>query len=232
MYNLDDITVLIVNYRTPDLIKCCVESFRAYYPQVKMLLIDNGSFDASRDTIINMGDQYNQINILLNQKNRYHGPALDQGLKACNTHFTLTLDTDTKTLKGGFLEQMLTFFSDPEMYTVGRLTSMDLFGYETHPLTPLSFSYVHPSCMLIRRDIYLDLKPFIHHGSPAILNMRHAGRAGYKLCDFPVEKYLQHTGRGTCGRYGYGLGRKHTVEYLLHSMLKRFYPSEEPTSGL
>ena len=75
--------------------------------------------------------------------------------------------------------------------------------------------------MLLRRETYLKLKPFFHHGSPGIRNMRQAARAGYILQDFPVQEYLIHQGRGTCSRHGYGLGWKHTVEYLLHSALSK-----------
>ena len=198
MYSLDDITVLIVNYRTPDLIRRCVESLRTYYPEIKMLLIDNGSFDASREYIKRMDEQHEQVTGILNVDNRFHGPALDQGLRACFTPLALTLDSDTETIRGGFLEQMSVYFYAPEIYAVGQLITMDWFGYETHSRTPLAFQYVHPSCMLVRRAVYLRLKPFIHHGSPAIHNMRHARRAGYHLMDYPVGEYLQHTGRGTC----------------------------------
>jgi glycosyltransferase involved in cell wall biosynthesis len=226
MYCLDDITVIIVNYRTLDLTTRCVESLREHYPTVKVILIDNGSLDPSREYIRRMAANHQEIAGLLNPGNRFHGPALDQGLRACQTQLALTLDSDTEVIKGGFLEGMAAACADPEVYAVGRRVYMDWFGYETSAHTPLAFPSIHPSCMLLRRAIYLRLRPFIHHGSPGIRNMRQAWRAGYRLLDFPVHEYVIHKGRGTCSQYGYGLGLQHTIENLLHNALRRFYPLE------
>ena len=223
---MDDITVLIVNYRTLDLTRRCVESLRTVYPEIRMTLIDNGSHDPSRAFIREMAADHAQIDCILNDRNRFHGPALDQGLKACRTPLALTLDSDTEVIKGGFLEEMTAFFTEPQTYAAGQRAYMDPFGYETSANTPLAFAYIHPSCMMLRIDAYLKLRPFIHHGSPAIRNMRHAVRAGYRLRDYPIHTYVTHAGRGTCSRYGYGLGLRHTIEHLMHSALSRFYPSD------
>jgi glycosyltransferase involved in cell wall biosynthesis len=224
MFCLDDITVLIVNYRTLELTSRCIESLRAFYPAVRLLLIDNGSQDASTAYIQRLAAEHEATTCLLNPKNHYHGPALDQGLRACHSALAFCLDSDTEVVQGGFLEGMTAAFADPQVYAAGKRVYMDWFGYETNPGTPLAFAYVRPSGILLRRTIYLSLKPFIHHGSPGIRNMRHAQRLGYRLQDYPIQAYLVHLGRGTCSRWGYGLGRKHTIEYLLHRALSKFYP--------
>ena len=220
---LDDITVLVINYRTLELTQHCVESFRTYYPQVKVILIDNGSFDDSRNYIQELAESQTHIFSLLNPRNIFHGPAIHKGIQTCQTPLVMTLDSDVQVMRGGFLEDMAGTFEQPGIYAIGKLVHMDMFGYETTQDTLLTFEYIHPSCMLVRREVYLKLNPFFHHGSPGIRNMRHAIRSGYKLVDFPIEKYIQHNGRGTCSRYGYGLGMRHTIEYLLHNVLKALY---------
>ena len=223
MFNLDDITVIIVNYRTLDLTSLCVESLLEFYPTVKLLLIDNGSGDTSSEYIQRIADKHPGIRCQINLNNRYHGPALDQGLHACRSRLALILDSDIIMNKAGLLEGMTSVIEDAEIYAVGRCVDMDWFGYETEAQLPLTFPYIHPACMLLRRDIYLKLKPFIHHGSPGIRNMRQAWRAGYELVDFSIQEYLTHEGRGTCSRYGYSLGVKHNIEFLLHNALCRLY---------
>ena len=78
--------------------------------------------------------------------------------------------------------------------------------------------------MCNKREKYMRLRPFIHHGSPGIKNLKEAQRRGYRLANFPIYDFIHHEGRGTCSRYGYNLGIKHTLEYLLRNALRRIYP--------
>jgi len=213
---LDEISVIVINHRTIEHSRQCVESFRLFYPTVKMILIDNGSDDNSCEYISSTYARDPYTTILLNESNLFHGPAMDQGIKTCSTRFVFTLDSDCEIKKSGFLELTVESFSDPNIYAVGKLVRMDPFGYEIDRPSKFCFPYIHPRHMLLDRHKYLQLKPFIHHGSPCIQNMRHAIRKGYILRDFPIGDYIYHKGRGTCSQYGYGLGLRHTLENILH----------------
>jgi len=46
-----DVTAIIPNYRTRDLIQIAVESLLKFYPTLPMIVIDNGSQDASTEYI-------------------------------------------------------------------------------------------------------------------------------------------------------------------------------------
>jgi hypothetical protein len=72
--------------------------------------------------------------------------------------------------------------------------------------------------MLLRRRTYLTLPPFRRHGAPCLHNMRAAVAAGLRLAHVPVEEYVQHEGRGTAGRYGYGLGWKGKLNHVLNRL--------------
>ena len=219
-----DITALIINYRTPDLTRRCLESLLNFYPDVRALLVDNGSDDDSRKYIAGVSASHANISCILNQTNRYHGPALDQGVRRCSTGLVLTLDSDCQILRAGFLEQMCNSFEqESDLYAIGKIVQMDPFGYETANGGRFHFSYIRPSCMLLSRNIYLKLHPFIHHGSPGIRNMRDALKHGYRLQDFSIDSYILHIGRGTCSRYGYGLGMRHKIENVLHRVFARFW---------
>jgi GT2 family glycosyltransferase len=206
MPDLNDITVLTVNYRTADLTKRCVTSFLAQYPEVKFMLVDNGSGDDSTTYIRDASVQYPNVSSILNQENLFHGPALDQGIRASKTRFVFTLDSDCDVMHGGFLEAMLQTFEEASLYATGMLLLVDHFGFTLPPGGEKGIRYIHPSAMLLDREKYLQLVPFAHHGSPCLANMRQAIKAGFTVSDFPVTEFINHEWRGTAGRYGYGLG--------------------------
>lgn len=209
------ITAVVVNYKTLDLTRRCVESWLAAYPDVPLLLIDNGSGDQSSDYIRQVGSQHEIVTAILNEANYNHGPALHQGIARCSTPYVFTLDSDCEVQRGGFLEAMLALFSDPLLYAVGSLRTMDRYGYELKPGSHAYTRYVHPHAMLLDREKYATLPPFVHHGSPCLKNMHAAERRGYHLHDFAVEQYILHRGRGTCSRYGYNLDIRTTVQNFL-----------------
>ena len=216
MNDLDEITTLVINYRTPDLLQKCIGSFLLHYPGRKMMIVDNGSDDNSITIIRQIALQNPNVQFIFNSKNIYHGPALDQGLRAVQTRFAFTLDSDCEVIRSGFLENMLPYYSDPRCYAVGELMYMNRFGYKLSSDQSGSIRYIHPSSMLVDRTKYAKLRKFSHHGSPCLANMKDAARAGYSLVDFPIGDYIFHSGRGTCSRYGYSLGIRHLLEYLIN----------------
>ncbi len=219
MCDLTSVTTLVVNYKTPDLTKKCVESFISYYPTVKLILIDNGSQDDSTSYIRHVAGDFPNVTSLLNSGNRYHGPAMDQGIHQSATRYVFTLDSDCEILEGGFLEQLLAFFKSPNMYAAGRLVYINRYGFEVEKTNRRHLiKYIHPYAMLLDKTKYLHLSPFIHHGSPCIKNMRDAENAGYKVQHFPLDNYVFHKSRGTCSRYGYGL----SPMTLVHKWLTRW----------
>jgi glycosyltransferase involved in cell wall biosynthesis len=217
---LEEISFLIVNYRTLDLTTRCIESLQKFYPQAEITIVDNGSGDESTDYIREMASRVGNVHAILNPTNRYHGPALDQGLREAQTRLVFCLDSDCEVLRGNFLEAMAAHFSDPCTYAVGELVKMNRFGYTRSQSKGRSFDYVHPRRMLLDRSKYLGLRRFNHHGAPCLANMRQAVQRGYRLRDFPIQEYILHLGRGTCGSYGYGLGWRHKIENLLNRALQ------------
>lgn len=220
---LDDVTAVVVNYRTLELTRRCVESFRERYPGVALLLIDNGSGDESTDYVRAAGQELRNVTVQLNDHNLYHGPALDQGIRLANTDYAFTLDSDCEVRVGGFLEQMQQRFDDARVYAVGELRYKNRFGftyaygYENPQPRPRWIPYAHPYAMLLDRRKYLGLRPFVHHGAPCIRNMEDAKRKGYIVVDFPVGDSVAHEMQGTSSAHGYGFraGTRQRLEYYL-----------------
>jgi glycosyltransferase involved in cell wall biosynthesis len=222
MAGLDHVTAVIVNYKTLDLTRRAVETFRGCYPDLSLLLIDNGSADASTEYLQGLAERHENICTVVNERNRYHGPALDQAMSLAGTPYVFTLDSDCEVVGGGFLGEMLALFADDAVYAVGEVRYKNRFGFtygydEAQAGRPRRIPYVHPYAMLIDRGKYGRLHPFIHHGAPCIKNMRDAQRRGLTVHNFQIDRFVVHHTEGTSASHGYG-GRarsRQLVEHLL-----------------
>lgn len=213
----DDISVVIVNYRTPDLLDRAARSFRRFYPDLEMILVDNGSHDRSIDIIDSLVD-LNPVKTkkLMLERNYFHGPAMDTAIHASTKDVLFFLDTDTETYNGGFIECMLSELnSDDNVYGVGRVDRVNKRGFATEKgkETILISAY-----MMLKREKYLRLPPFIHHGMPTLENFSAAVTRGLDLRNFDIDSYIHHAGRGTASKFGYGLGVRGRLDYILNKV--------------
>lgn len=213
------ITAVIINYQTPDLTKTALTSFRKFYPQIPILLIDNGSKDNSQEVLKRIVDSHpDLIKFVTNKKNLHHGPAMHQAVGILKNEFMLFFDSDCEVIKGGFIEVMLKELeSDDKNYAAGKLIHMNKRGFDVEP-SVASIKYIRPICMMIRRSLYKDLEPFQHHGAPCLKNMIAANERGYHLIDFNIEDYVNHKGRGTASRFGYNLGLRGKLNFILNKV--------------
>lgn len=210
------IAAAVINFQTPDLLDVAVRSFHAVYPEVPTLIIDNGSEDDSPAIIAKLCEELGPIvRADYLTENIYHGPAMHVALQRLTAPYLYIFDSDTETQKGGFLEPMLEVLEALEQgYGVGQTVTVDKRGFAAEAGIPVLASY-H---MLLKRSIYHQLVPFIHHGLPALNNFKHAFEKGYRVASFPISDYVHHLGRGTAARYGYGLGWRSRLDYVLHRL--------------
>jgi glycosyltransferase involved in cell wall biosynthesis len=210
------VSAAVVNYQTPDLLEAAVESFCRMYPRVPLLIIDNGSRDGSPALIHGLhAARPGQITTLLLEENRYHGPAMHVAMQQLHTPYVYIFDSDTETERGGFLEAMTALLADEETrYGAGQIVHVNKRGFAARSGVPVLAS----AHMLLKRDLYHQLPPFVHHGLPALANFAAAAARGYRLCAFPIQAYVRHLGRGTADRYGYGLGVRSKLDFLLNKL--------------
>jgi len=219
----NDVTVILINFKTLNLTKKCLLTLRKFYPTAKVIVVDNGSHDESSSFLekFRRGDNFTRL--IVNEVNRFHGPALHQAINLVETAFAFTLDSDCEILKGGFLEEMRSYFTDRKVYAVGELRYKTWFGYTFNYGQQQSVGrrrrvpYVHPFAMLLRVCMYHELMPFEHHGAPCLNNMKSAQRRGYRFLDFPVDDFVLHLYGGTSRTTGYGLVKQvqHSIEWQL-----------------
>lgn len=210
----DRVYAVVVHYQTPDLLETAVRSFCGVYPAIPVLVVDNGSEDASRTVIEDLRREFGSVSALLLDRNVYHGPAMDRAIRAVESDYVFLLDSDTVTKAGGFLEEMVQLCEPEPVYAVGQVVDVNRRGFAAGSGTPVTAS----AYMLIDRAKYLSLPPFIHHGLPVLQNFQAASEAGYRVVDYPIARFIEHLGRGTAERYGYGLGIRSRIDYLLHKL--------------
>ncbi len=211
------VTAVVINYQTPDLLETAVRSFTDAYPEVPLLIIDNGSADDSRARIEALRrDAPGVVEAWMLEENVYHGPAMHRAMERVRTPYVYFFDSDTETKRAGFLEPMReALAAQPHHYASGHVVTVNRRGFRDPKGTvPVPAS----AYMMLKRDVYHRLPPFIHHGLPVLQNCVAAAKAGYAIVPFPVEDYVMHFGRGTAERYGYGLGLRSRLDYLLNKL--------------
>lgn len=214
---MSSITTVIVNYQTPALLKDAVHSFKQFYPLIDLLIFDNGSEDDSAEVISEMQNRYSDtLRTHYERKNIYHGPALDKCLKELvKTKYCFFLDSDTITKKPGFIEKGLKILSsNDKYYALGHMVTANKRGFKDPDGIPI----IVTPYLLMKTAPYKNFPPFIHHGQPVLFNFEEAQQNNYRLIHFPMEDYIEHLWRGTASKYGYSLGVKGKLDFLLNKL--------------
>ncbi len=95
------VTIVIVNWNTCEITADVLTAVQKLSPgDIKILLIDNGSTDGSRQRFSGWPD----IETMFLSSNAGHGVALDLGVCASRTTVTVTLDSDAIPLREGWLD--------------------------------------------------------------------------------------------------------------------------------
>lgn len=198
--NISDITAVFVNCCTLDYTKGLVDGLRNCYPDLKFVIVDNGSFDESTE-YLNRLDGMEGFHVIFNDENRGHGPGMDQAIRAARTPLLLVLDSDVEVLRCGFLELMIPYFEkDAKLYLLGDKTKKPRGQRGRKRMEQamrdgtLNVNLFHS---MMRRDWYLTLPKFPHHGSISTMNQDEGRKRGLVFGDFPIQEYLHHIGQRT-----------------------------------
>ena len=203
------VTAIVVNYGTPDLTRATVWALRSFYPELRILVVENASPDGSAGKLAVLAAEVGATEILQQRANIHHGPAMDLAVRRVETEWALLVDSDCVVYRDGAVEALLEAAINGGAYMAGRLHYIDVDGFEGGP-----HPYVHPHFALVRRDAYLLLPPFERHGAPCARNERASVQAGLRLVHVPVNEWVLHLGEGTVRRYGYRLPATSRLRYL------------------
>ena len=198
-----NITVVMVNFKTPKLVEEAASSLLEHYPETRLILIDNGGCVESLAVVREIAQGRPNVHVVLNATNVGHGPALHRGFELAETPFVFTLDSDTRVEKDGFFELMLKEFAqDPKLFAIGWMRYVSDTGVPHRPPITAGHPYVHPFAAMYRRRLYERFQPFTQSGAPAIHLMKDVTSQGFHLASFPIQDYVWHKIAGTRGMFG------------------------------
>lgn len=191
--SVDFVTAVMVSFDTLMVTQRSVDSLLEFYPELKLILIDNHSTDGSWEWIQQLSQAKGSVSSARMPDNLTHGPALHRGVMAVRTPYVLTLDSDIKVLRGGFVELMAQAFEkDPKLFAIGPKGTADVSGTRKG-----GYPLVHPAVMMMSVVRYRMGRPFRHAGQPVAEAMADARRRNDHMKSFPVWDYVKHYGGAT-----------------------------------
>ena len=106
-----EVTILIPNYKTPEMTRLCLRLLRRHtdLERVQVVVIDNGSGDASLDYLrgVNWIRLIERPEAAKEKGPEMHARALDLALKEVTTPYVLVMHTDTLICNDGWLDFLL-----------------------------------------------------------------------------------------------------------------------------
>jgi hypothetical protein len=192
-----DCTVLIcAGSGSRGITQLTLESLLRFYPDISVLVVNGSPDEFDLTTYLEfMSLVYPNVRVWNRGGLNSHGDMMNDAIKEKITdEYILLLDNDSITIRGGYIEPMIEQLQ--EGYTLGTGALMLVTRSNEACGAPKDESdilrYIHPSCGLIRRSIYIQLEPFKNHGAPCVFTMLDAERKGIKVKAYPIDKHTCH----------------------------------------
>jgi GT2 family glycosyltransferase/tetratricopeptide (TPR) repeat protein len=108
-------TIVILAWNAWDETRACLDSLeRNFDPRDQVIVVDNGSVDATREGLT----RYSWIEVIANETNQGFAAGSNQGAAAARGEFIVFLNNDT-VVSEGWLEELLAPFKTPDVAAVG-----------------------------------------------------------------------------------------------------------------
>ncbi|NQV12797.1 MAG: glycosyltransferase family 2 protein [Parcubacteria group bacterium] len=111
-----DLSVIVVNYKTPSLLRQCIKSIQKNPPSCNydIIVVDNNSED---ETVEMMEDDFPEVVLIANEKNLGFPKAVNQALRKSDSKYILLLNPDI-TVLGESLDKMMAYLNVKESIAV------------------------------------------------------------------------------------------------------------------
>lgn len=200
---LQDVTVLICQNKTPDLIRLCIESLLTFYPTIKILIVNGTADDEAGRWIKYKAARCKNITVWDREGYDSHGVAMNEAIKDhITTKYVLMLDSDTIIKRSGFIELIIAHMTiNNGIFAMGALMEVTNSGDACGEPKDAGdiLRYIHPSTGMINRDIYIEMlaktkdkSAFSDHGAPCVYSMQYAKHYGYDVKGFAIADYVAH----------------------------------------
>ena len=106
-----DLSIIIVNYNTKDLLLNCLGSVKKNTKNIsyEIIIVDNASSDRSVETLKRLKSP--EIKVILNRENFGFGKANNKGIAIAGGRYILFLNSDTQ-IRDGILDEMVKYMDD------------------------------------------------------------------------------------------------------------------------
>lgn len=143
------VSVVIPAYNESRVLRNCVHSILACdYPNIEVILVDDGSLDDTRSVMAELAAQADTVRFLT-QPNAGKGAALNRGIRQATGDILIFIDADS-VFSAGTIDNMLRGFTDPKVGAVcGDDRPVNVNTLQTRLLTLLS----HLGTGLVRRAL-------------------------------------------------------------------------------
>lgn len=203
---MNNLEIISVHYKTPELIYNQYNSIRKFYPTLPYRIIDGSDNNVNYFGDLEKID--NNFKVERFGYNIHHGPGMDYAIKSSIYEYQLILDSDVS-IKDKIIEVL---FGNFKGYSCGKLIKINSAGFESwqkknEPKENFIYPYVHPYCMLIKKSEYIKYKPFKKHGAPcidAMIDIYNKNQVNL-LSSVVIENYVDLKIRGTRSMWGINL---------------------------
>jgi len=200
------VTILIPNLNGMPYLESAIESCLSQTYACKILIVDNGSSDASLEYLRGIEKMHPNVRLICEEK-RGISSALNFGLLQIDTKYVARLDADDEMVKDRILRQVAYLEENPTCLVVGsQLTFINEEGIETgqssYPESKAdlirSFAFsnpiAHPSVLFRREDILQlgSYNPKMNGAEDLDLWLRCINVGGIANLPFFLTKYRQH----------------------------------------
>jgi len=203
-----DISIIIVNYNTADLIKGCIDSvLKQKNIGFEIIVVDNNSKDNSLEVLKGFG---NKIVVISNKDNLGFGKANNQAFTSSSGKYIFLLNPDAVLTTEDSLKKLVNYMAEnntigivgPKVVKDQKISlPQKCYPAEKYLKKPLeklpgNIAWIIGASMLIRREVYEKLKGFDEayflYGEEADFCLR-ARRAGWMI-GYAEDITVEHIG--------------------------------------
>lgn len=223
-----NISIIIVTWRSLDLLKACLRSLAAYASECQVIVVDNGSDDGTAEHVAR---HYPQVTLLALEHNVGFAAGCNRGSRLATGDRLLFLNPDAQATRGAVSTLAQALQDHPDAGAVGGLLIGDhgrpqaRYGPQDIPRTrnlvlslllgqrrrqpvrasgrPYPVGQVAGACLMVHRSVYATLNGFDERFQPVFFEdvdfCRRLVQSGYSILHVPSACF-SHKGGGCVRR--------------------------------
>jgi hypothetical protein len=119
------VSVIVLTYNNWPFTRDCLHSVRDWseYPNLEIIVVDNGSTDATREQLAELERRDTRVRVILNEENLGFPAGNNIGLRAARGDYVILLNNDTVVTRGWVRDLIRPMQRDPRVGLVGPLTN-------------------------------------------------------------------------------------------------------------